>query len=47
LKITNNDLSAGFSPDRNVKPGTIKSSFSRHKKATKGSSFYGVEKHFL
>jgi hypothetical protein len=36
-----------FSPDSNGKPGAEKSSFSCCKKATKGSSFYSIEKHFF
>jgi hypothetical protein len=33
-----------FSPDGKGKPGAEKASFSWHKKATNGSSFYGFEK---
>jgi len=33
-----------FSPDCNVKPGMKKISFSWQKRATKGSSFFGLEK---
>ncbi|PWA08503.1 hypothetical protein DB891_11795 [Flavobacterium laiguense] len=34
------------SPDGNEKPGAYKSNFSCTKKATKGSSFWGLEKYF-
>jgi hypothetical protein len=36
-----------FSPDSNGKHGAKKSSFSCYRKATKGSFFYSVEKHFF
>jgi hypothetical protein len=35
------------SPDGNGNPGTLESSFSCQKKATKGSSFCGLEKPFI